>query len=261
VSAATKAKPETNGAEPKSEAPEHTTLAEALLAAQIDMPAVEPDKGNPAFKGSKYVSLGILLAKVRPVLNRHSLVLVQMPTLAEDGKFVLATRITHAPSGQSLEFDSPLKPTKDDPQGQGSAITYMRRYSLAAALAIADQEDDDGNAASGSAPTAQARRREGQGDGQSSQATAAQRRKIHARASELGLSATQLKAWIEWNAGTPLTDRIEKTAASKLIELLEGYEDATDALAAFSAALEAEDERAQAIAGKHREDGEAEGAS
>jgi hypothetical protein len=119
-----------------------------------------------------------------------------------------------------------------------------------------DADDSVGDAEveqlAGTSPAkAEAKRRNGQGDGKSSQATAAQRRKIHALASGLGLTEPQLKAWIEWNAGTPHTDRIEKAAASKLIEMLEAYEDVGEALSAFNAALEAEDEKAQKIAAKY----------
>jgi hypothetical protein len=38
--------------------------------------------------------------------------------------------------------------TKQDAQGYGSAMTYAKRYSLAAALGVVADEDDDGNAAS-----------------------------------------------------------------------------------------------------------------
>lgn len=239
--------------------PTHSTLAEAVVAVQSELPAIEPDQTNPHFK-SKFVSLGALISKVRPILNEHGIAVSQKPCLDGEGRFVLRTTFTHT-SGETDQFDSPLSPEKNTPQAQGSAITYMRRYSLAAALAIVDQEDDDGTAASArQEPTrAQAKRREGQGDGRSSQATANQRRKIHARASELGLTEPQLKAWIEWNAGTPHTDRIEKTAASKLIEMLDGYEDGAEALSAFNAALEAEDEKAQKIAAKYTEQGGEEG--
>ena len=127
----------------------HGTLSEALVAAQSELPPIEADQTNPHFK-SKFVSLGALISKVRPVLNRHGVALKQAPCLDSEGRFVLRTTFTHA-SGESDMFDSPLAPTKHDPQGQGSAITYMRRYSLAAALAIADQEDDDGNVASAQA--------------------------------------------------------------------------------------------------------------
>jgi hypothetical protein len=37
--------------------------------------------------------------------------------------------------------------SKADPQGAGSALTYMRRYALAAFIGVV-QADDDGNAAS-----------------------------------------------------------------------------------------------------------------
>jgi hypothetical protein len=43
-----------------------------------------------------------------------------------------------------------LLPLKDQsPQGVGGAITYARRYALAAVLGLATEEDDDGNVSSG----------------------------------------------------------------------------------------------------------------
>lgn len=239
-----------------AEAPEqHTSLAEALLAAQIDMPAVDRDGTNPHFK-SKFTTLGNLLSKTKPVLNRHGVVLIQAPVMSVNGQFALRTILKHV-SGESMEFDAPLSPAKDDPQGQGSAITYMRRYAAASALAIADQEDDDGNGASnGSGRTTTTTRRDGQGNGQKATATPAQRKKIIARAKQMGLVDYQTKAWLEFTAGTPHTDRIEKARASELIEALEGFESPEDVLAAFNAALESGDERAEGIASKHRQGGE-----
>lgn len=119
----------------------HETLAEALLAAQAEMPAVDRDKENPHFK-NRFTSLDNLLAKARPVLNRHGLVLMQAPDLEGD-VLVLRTILMHS-SGEKMVFSAPLASAKNDPQSQGSAITYMRRYSAASMLAIADQEDDDG---------------------------------------------------------------------------------------------------------------------
>lgn len=250
-----KAEAPANGAAPTTDTITHASLAEALLAAQIDMPAVDRDQTNPHFK-SKFASLGNLLSKARPVLNRHGIVLVQAPTLDEEGRFVLRTIFKHS-SGEALDFDAPLSPTKNDPQGQGSAITYMRRYVLAAALAIADQEDDDGNAGSErqQARGAQAKRRDGQSDGRSAQMTAAQRRTINGRAGDLGLTEPQLLAWVEWHTGERHPDRVTKARASELIEKLEGYADAEEALAEFNAALESEDERAQKIAAKQQDKG------
>lgn len=127
------------------------TLASALVAAQGEMPAVTPDSTNPHF-GSKFVSLGKLLASVRPVLNKHGIAVLQMPAKDDDGSPVLVTRLLHT-SGEATESTMALILTKNDPQGQGSALTYAKRYALAAVLAIADQEDDDGN--QGSAPPAE----------------------------------------------------------------------------------------------------------
>ena len=121
---------------------DHATLAEALVAAQADMPAVERDgRGN---YGS-FTTLGHLLAKVRPVLNEHGLAVLQHPTHLE-GRPALRTTLLHV-SGEKEEDTTPLILPKNDPQGQGSALTYTKRYALAAALGISDQEDDDAQSA------------------------------------------------------------------------------------------------------------------
>ena len=53
-------------------------LAAALVAAQAEMPKVEADAVNPHFK-SRFVSLDHLIAKTRPVLNKHGLAIMQAP--------------------------------------------------------------------------------------------------------------------------------------------------------------------------------------
>jgi ERF superfamily len=224
MSTATATKASPNGAAtPNTDeiASEHKTLAEALLAAQIAMPAVEPDATNPHFK-SKFVSLGHLLSKVKPVLNRHGIVLVQAPAVGEGGVFVLRTVFMHAPSGESMEFDAPLKPTKDDPQGQGSAITYMRRYAAGAALAIADQEDDDGIEGSTrqpAAPRATAPERKAN----ERPITGEQKGKINARLAAADLSAEEASAVRVWycaEQGVSHFDRLPTKQASYLINQL-----------------------------------------
>lgn len=124
------------------------TLAEALLAVQSELPtAIHKDAENPHFR-SKYVTLDALLAVARPALNKHGIVLMQWPGRADDGELVLTTRLTHAAAGETHETSMVLLPPKGDPQGQGSAITYARRYSLMAILGLAADDDDDGNAGS-----------------------------------------------------------------------------------------------------------------
>ena len=53
-------------------------------------------------------------------------------------------------SGEFIEYPpATTKPDKNTPQGVGSALTYMRRYSLSAVFGITSDQDDDGNEASG----------------------------------------------------------------------------------------------------------------
>ena len=52
-------------------------------------------------------------------------------------------------SGEWLAESYFMKPSKDDPQGAGSVITYQRRYALGAILGLNIDVDDDGNKASG----------------------------------------------------------------------------------------------------------------
>jgi hypothetical protein len=65
----------------------------------------------------------------------------------------LRTRLTHVPTAEYEEDSMPLSAGKETPQGQGSAITYARRYSLMAALNIVADKDDDANAAQPKATT------------------------------------------------------------------------------------------------------------
>ncbi len=128
----------------------HDTLQEALVAAQSEMPAVEPNAVNPHFK-SKFVSLGHLIAKTRPVLNKHGLAITQEPTYLND-RPALRTSLVHVSGGERTSVMM-LILGKDDMQGLGSALTYSKRYMWAAVIGLSDEEDDDGNQASAPTPT------------------------------------------------------------------------------------------------------------
>lgn len=119
-------------------------LAAALNAFQAEVVTVGKDKSNPFFK-SKYADLASIMLQSQPVLTKHGLSVVQLPSNL-DGRPALTTIVMHK-SGQSVQATIPLILAKDDPQGVGSAITYMRRYGYAAALQIVIDEDDDGNKA------------------------------------------------------------------------------------------------------------------
>jgi len=131
-------------------ATEHKTIHAAMAAAYAEMPAVEPDASNDHFR-SKYTTLGVIIAKVRPVLAANGLFAIQRAGVVygEDGKptgHVSATTTIFHKGGEFIDFGSCVVPAaKNDAHGYGSALTYAKRYGLAAALGITDVEDDDGN--------------------------------------------------------------------------------------------------------------------
>lgn len=119
-------------------------LAAALAEAQGEIENASKNASNPAFK-SRYADLAEVINTVRPVFASHGLAVVQFPAFA-DGIVSVETVVTHK-SGEWMSGTASAPVTKQDAQGVGSAITYLRRYSLSAVAGIA-QEDDDGNAAS-----------------------------------------------------------------------------------------------------------------
>lgn len=119
-------------------------IATALALAQGEIENASKNSQNPHFR-SRYADLAEIINTVRPVFSKHGLAVVQAPSYAE-GLVSVTTLLTHK-SGQWIMDTASAPASKLDPQGVGSAVTYLRRYSLAAFAGIA-QEDDDGNAAS-----------------------------------------------------------------------------------------------------------------
>jgi hypothetical protein len=119
---------------------------ENLLEAQKEIGAIKKDSDNPFFK-SKYFDINAILREVKPILNKHGLLLTQAMDVVE-GKMGLRTSIIDAKLGTQITYSYCYLPEGLDPQKMGSAITYYRRYSLQSLLAL-EAEDDDGNVASG----------------------------------------------------------------------------------------------------------------
>lgn len=116
----------------------------ALIKAQAAFKPAVKDAVNPHFK-SRYVSLQAVIDAVLPALHANGFALVQPLYVDGAGKTMLHTCLRHV-SGESVSSHYPVHPVKADPQGEGSALTYARRYALMALCGIAP-EDDDGNAA------------------------------------------------------------------------------------------------------------------
>ena len=120
-------------------------IATALLTAQKAITFAAKDANNPFFK-SKYADLPTVIDAIKPALNDAGIAFVQSASPSEAGTLALTTRLIHV-SGEWIE-DTAITPlVKQDPQSYGSAITYLRRYSLAAMTGLY-QDDDDGHAAS-----------------------------------------------------------------------------------------------------------------
>ena len=119
-------------------------LSAALSKAQGVMEGAKKDGDNPHFK-SKFATLASVWDACRKPLADNGLSVVQSPGGSGAGLTVV-TVLMHE-SGEWMEGMFTMTPTKDDPQGVGSCLTYARRYALAAMVGVAP-EDDDGNEAS-----------------------------------------------------------------------------------------------------------------
>ena len=125
-------------------------LAAALSTAQGEFPTIPRDKKVKVTMASggtytfAYAPLDTILEKIRPVLAKNGLSIIQNCTNTGT-----ATLLMHK-SGQWIETD-PLKiePIDRKPQSLGSAETYEQRYQLRACLLLPVDDDDDANIAQG----------------------------------------------------------------------------------------------------------------
>lgn len=125
-----------------------TELNKALANFHKEVKQPMKDANNPFFK-SKYVPLENVVEAIDDVAPKHGLTYSQYPVTTENGLVGISTVLLHE-SGEFIEFPpATTKPDKNTPQGVGSALTYMRRYSLSAVFGITSDQDDDGNEASG----------------------------------------------------------------------------------------------------------------
>ena len=125
-------------------------LAAALSKAQASITGALKDSANPFFK-SKYADLASCWDACRKPLTDNGLAVIQTiethPTADMREQTVLVTTLAHA-SGEWMKSYCPILSKDASPQGQGSGITYARRYALAAMVGLA-QIDDDAEAAQG----------------------------------------------------------------------------------------------------------------
>lgn len=123
-------------------------LATALVKARRAMGAATKSATNPHFK-TKYADLAAVVEACMEHLLANGIVPLQQSEPTHDG-VLMRTTLLHE-SGEWVASKLFLPATKQDPQAYGSAITYARRYGLAAIVCLAT-EDDDGEAMRTPAP-------------------------------------------------------------------------------------------------------------
>ena len=109
----------------------------------------EPHKAGRAAAGAysySYLTLSDLSSVVRAAFAAHGLAFTQHVE-THDTLVRVTTRVLHV-SGSTWTTDPLTMVARDrSPQSLGSAVSYCRRYQLAALVGLSGSDDDDGHAA------------------------------------------------------------------------------------------------------------------
>ena len=117
----------------------------ALAKAQTKIGSAKFDAVNPHFK-SRYATLSSVHDACKAALSEAGISVSQHCSSA-DGRTVSVSTLLGEKSGEWMQSTLTLPLDKASAQGMGSAITYGRRYALAAMVGVVADEDDDGNLA------------------------------------------------------------------------------------------------------------------
>lgn len=118
------------------------TISGALLKAQIKIRSVTKDASNPFFK-SKYADLASVINACKEELNAEGITILQ-PIEGDRVETVLLHE-----SGEWLSSSTRIVcKSENNPQDQGSAITYARRYGLQSFILLPSVDDDGDGATS-----------------------------------------------------------------------------------------------------------------
>lgn len=128
----------------KQEVKENTNmigLFKSLAGFQSEVPIIH--KGSQGY-GYSYTDLADITRTISPILKKHNLGYYQ--NIIENS---LHTVVFHTESGESIEskvtiMEETLK-GQNKFQALGSAITYLRRYSLSCMLGLVTDKDMDSN--------------------------------------------------------------------------------------------------------------------
>ena len=127
-------------------------LTAALAKAQAELSTAEADgvgHVGTATNGRsyRYATLASVWDTIRKPLTSHGLAVTQTCEPSNRGELRLTTTLLHE-SGQWISGTEMVPMPVQTPQGYGSALTYARRYGLAAMVGVSVDDDDDAAAAS-----------------------------------------------------------------------------------------------------------------
>jgi len=121
-------------------------LATALAAVQAELRPAAMNAKNPHLR-NKYADLGAIIESSRPSLTKHGIAVSQMLG-GEPGQVSVETVVMHK-SGEWMSSIATFPVVEQKgittAQAAGISFTYLRRYSMAAALGIYADEDVDGH--------------------------------------------------------------------------------------------------------------------
>ncbi len=128
-----------------------TDDTKAILAgyqrALLSISKVAKDAVNPHFR-SRYIPLDSIQEAVKSALLSEGLAFSQNVDYEPEGQCVSVTTDLHSADGGQIQIGKTRLPVpKMTPQDAGSAMTYCRRYALAALFAIVADADEDGEQA------------------------------------------------------------------------------------------------------------------
>ena len=125
----------------------------AMAEAVNEIPTIKKNKqaifGNEDKPRYLYEDLAEIAETVKPILKKHGL--SYRFRTSQNGAIVSVTCVVSHVDGHSeentLSANNDTSGSKNAIQAVGSAVTYLERYSLKAALGLAAAEDDDAQAA------------------------------------------------------------------------------------------------------------------
>lgn len=196
-------------------------LAKSLAIVQGSITHAVKDSMNPHLK-NKYADLASVWEACRKQLAENGLSIAQLPDGLEDNCLILDTTMFHT-SGQWISSRIKMPMPKQDPQGYGSALTYARRYALAAMVGVYQDDDDADSAVKKQTNTntqAQVQKPAVAQPSEPELISQAQLQKLQILAKEQSLSGDDMKSIMAWKYKVDSSKKLTKQQASYMIENL-----------------------------------------